>query len=147
MARFSRVLRRESGFTFLELLLALSVLSLLLFLSVPVKTKLVSSVEEKLFLETLHNDFLYLQKQAMSRQQFAGIEFREKNYLIRTKYDQTSYIRPYPSSLDMSVNRIKSISFNHKGTIKPAGTIKLKFNNTIYKYICPLGKGRCYFEK
>lgn len=146
MDKFLRQILNNKAFTFIELLLALSVVALLLLISVPLKKHLIPSLEERLFLETFHNDLLYVQKIAMASNQAAGIEFRDGYYLVMLGRSHSNYKRIYPKSLDISSNTIKFLSFNHRGTIKQAGTIRFKFKQKTFKYVCPLGKGRCYFE-
>lgn len=137
----------NKGFTFLELIMALSVLTVLLILAVPIKNNLTTSIKEKMFLETLHNDVLLLQKLSMSTQEMLSIDFRTDYYTVNLKNIRPSYIRQYPNSLDISSNKIFKLSFNYKGTIRQPYTFRFKFKNKTYKYICPLGKGRCYFEQ
>lgn len=139
-------LNNNKAFTFLELIVALSILTVLLILAVPIKNNLTNSIKEKMFLETLHNDVLLLQKLSMASQEMLSIDFREDYYTVNLKNIRPNYIRQYPSSLDLSTNKIFKLSFNYKGTIRQPYTFRFKFKNKTYKYICPLGKGRCYFE-
>ncbi|SFJ07216.1 GspH/FimT family pseudopilin [Thermoflavimicrobium dichotomicum] len=83
----------EAGWTVVELLLTLIILSCLLLLAVPAVSEMGKRVEQALLLDLLSSDIQLAQMEALSRQKEVKIEFspdmlqivQEKRYLHRTK--------------------------------------------------------------
>src|SRR5699024_282305 len=142
----NKQINSSNGFTFIELLLTLFVLSTLLLLAVPIHNQLLKKINERSFLETLHYDVLLLQNTSLVSRNILQLQFFDDHYRVNLGNQYDKYERTYPTHLNIDKNAVNRISFNYKGTIRQPSTFRLIFDNQTYRYICPLGKGRCYFE-
>lgn len=136
------------GFTMFELIFTLSLLSLLLLLILPLKTKAIQRLEEKIFMETLMNDVLYLQNtQLPTSNPFYYIYFYDEYYDIGMSIFERKARRYYPSHIKLYKNNIGDIIFKRNGTIFKSGRVTFSTEDRFIEFICPLGKGRCYFNE
>ncbi|HLS36183.1 MAG TPA: competence type IV pilus minor pilin ComGD [Bacillota bacterium] len=135
---------KEKGFTLLELLFTLSLVSLLLVLLVPIQSNFIKKMEEKAFFDLFHSDVLYIQNIAMTTPEVVSIHF-EKNYYYIERGIRRLYKRKIPDSITITNNAMEKISFNYLGVIRYPGSILFNNGEEYIEYICPLGKGRCYF--
>lgn len=133
----------EQGFSFLEILFVLSIISILLFLSQPLHISILENQHEKNFLKNLLSDVLYIQNMTVTKAEDAKIVFLDDHYRVQVNKN-IIHTRSYPSNLSKRKSNLGVISFNEHGTIVQPGTIRLSNDNTTYNIICPLGKGRCY---
>lgn len=136
----------ESGFTLLELLIVLSIWSVLLLLVVNLPMKHVYLKREKEFLNTFQMDVLYAQSLAMGVSEHrVQMLFKEDNYQI-VKGTNNSLIkkRSIPKSFELDMRTINEISFDEHGRMRSPGHFIIKTAHTTYRIIFPIGKGRCY---
>lgn len=132
------------GFTLLEMLFVLSVLSIIILLLPPIKHNLLTKERERRFLEILHYDVLYIQSLAMTTDEITFIRFHEDHYVVIQGVQNELYKRIAPDGWSIYMHSLENISFTHKGIIRKPGNIRFKTPHTEYKLVCPLGKGRCY---
>lgn len=141
------MVKDQKGFTLLEMLFVLSILSILFLLFFPFQKKSLESFKEKQFLNSFHKDVLYIQNLAMTTTDYVAISFSKEKYYVNRVNQGIIFTRKIPKTLKIKSNTVGSLSFNHKGTIRKPGSIQFQSKDKLYNYICPLGKGRCYFEK
>jgi len=134
---------KQNGFTFLELLFVLSTISLLLLLAHPFHFSLLEKQQEKQFLDVFESDVLYIQNVALTTGERAEIIFGTNHYIVQVGKAVIEE-RQFPESLEMDSRNLLTISFNEFGTIRKAGTIILRSQQTTYRIVFPLGKGRSY---
>lgn len=138
----------RNGFSLLELLFVLVIVSILILVSVPFYFKSLEKQQEKQFIETLEFDMLYIQSMAMHirkedvAKQMENIFFGENDYRIHLRETGEMIIRKYPKNFKVDVRVRSKISFNEKGTIRHPGNIQIKTKHSVYSVIFPLGKGR-----
>jgi|SRR5690625_1960997 len=137
---------KENGFTLIEMLFILLILSLLMVIAVPNLFSLLKKLETNNFFHMLDADIFYIQNEAMDTQNNVRIIFREDAYVIRNLYSDEDIIRYYPDNLsyDLVNNRIM---FNKNGTILGPTRYRFFDKNNTYEIVFPLGKGRHYIEK
>lgn len=138
----------KNGFTLLELLIVLSIWSIITTLSVPILFNQLEKIEEEQFLETFKHDVLYIQYLSTSAiDRRIQIRVNNNNYeIIDGSIKKSSPIikRYFPKDWEVDMRTIKRISFNENGTIRYAGTISIKTKRANYFVVFPPGKGRCY---
>jgi len=141
-------MKKQNGFTLLEILIVLGIVSVLILLSSPLYFSSLDKQQETQFLETLKFDVLYSQSLSISSShQATVIEFTESDYTIRDRTNKTLIRRNVPSGSSIDYRTSRQISFNNHGTVRKPGTITLKTKHDKYKIVFPLGKARCYIEK
>ncbi|WP_176447377.1 competence type IV pilus minor pilin ComGD [Lentibacillus sp. CBA3610] len=140
-------MNQVNGFTLIEVLFVLAVLSVLILITTPLQLSVLDKKTEERFLETLEMDLLYMQTLAYNSRMTHRLAFLDsERYEI--KANNTSILeRTVPEGWEIDTRTLKTISFNKKGTIVKSGTFAIKTLTDHYNVVCPLGKGRCYFEK
>lgn len=135
----------QKGFTFIETLISLSVLSLLLILTVPLVSSTVKSQEKSLFLKTLQSDILYVQNYSLGIREYrTKLAFHKTFYTVHKNLTESPITRKLPEGWEVERSMYHTIYFLN-GTIGSAGTIRINTNEGhVLKIIFPLGKGRCY---
>ncbi|WP_188633613.1 competence type IV pilus minor pilin ComGD [Lentibacillus kapialis] len=136
----------SNGFTLLEVLFVLSVLSVLILIAVPIQASVLDKQTEANFLETLEMDILYTQSLSYNSRSRYQLFFPDQTHYVIKKYG-TILERKVPEGWSIKKRTLPTISFNREGTIRKPGTMTIYTQTTQYNLVCPLGKGRCYFEK
>ncbi|GGA68310.1 competence type IV pilus minor pilin ComGD [Ornithinibacillus halotolerans] len=137
---------KQSGFTLIEILVVLSVISIVLLISIPISTSFIERKNEETVLHILEYDLLYLQNQTLGSSYYNRIVLYEDRYVIETS-DNKDIIRNLPTGWRINRRQYRSIAFNEYGTIRQAGTIQLISPKNKYNIVFPPGKGRGYIEK
>lgn len=143
-------MRNKNGFTLIEMILVLGVLSIFILLSTPLQVSILDNQKEEQFLTTFQNDLLYMQSISYLSPHDIEMEFTADRYSIRNGHENTILLtRSIPAEweFDMRTFKDKGISFANSGTIRQPGTMFLTTSKTSYRIVFPLGKGRCYIEK
>lgn len=141
-------LNSNQGFTLLEVIFVLAILSILISLSAPIIFTTLEDQNEKQFFETLNSDLLLIQTASHGTTATdASIVFNDQSYTVRVLGKEEKVMnRTYPTGWKSDGRAFKRISFKN-GTIRQAGTILLQSAESDYRIIFPLGKGRGYIEK
>lgn len=137
---------KEEGFTLLEVMIVLSVMAMLLWLSIPTVHTLYVKTEEKKLIETMQYDILYVQSQAIGSVEEIRITLYKNSYTIVDKGGKVME-RNLPAGFEIDRRTLENISFTETGSIRKAGTIKITTPISTYKLIFPPGKGRGRLEK
>ncbi|MBY7143382.1 prepilin-type N-terminal cleavage/methylation domain-containing protein [Virgibacillus sp. NKC19-3] len=138
-------MKSQRGFTFVELLLVLSILSILLLLHVPLNISGLQKHQSEQFLETFQYDVLFIQHLATTTtdDKRVYIKFHNESYeMIHGR--KTMKTRYYPDGWEVDPRVMKEISFKSTGTIRQPGRIKMTSKHSTYFVVFPLGKGRGY---
>lgn len=135
------------GFTMIELLIVLSVWTILITLVVKLPVNMISLQEEKEFLYTLKVDVLYAQSIAMGVSDTrVRIKFYDDNYkVLKGTNDAVLRMRRFPAGISVNMNIMRDISFDERGRLRQPGSFTITTPHTTYRVVLPLGKGRCYF--
>ncbi|MGP4042342.1 competence type IV pilus minor pilin ComGD [Gracilibacillus sp. D59] len=142
------MLHNQRAFSLIELLIALSISSIILAVSGSYAMKTYDTLQYKQFIKQFHQDLLYLQQLALSQEGnfYLHFERQHNRYQIRKGgFGTKLFVRTYPDHWIVEPNTLKlPIEFSHKGNIKRPGTMQIKTRFHTFYIICPFGKGRCY---
>lgn len=140
--------KNEEGFTFIELLYVLLIVSILSLLVVPPMYHVYQEQQKNQFFTLLDSDILYIQNQAIARKTNFRIVFDTEYYVVMEK-DKQIYKRDYPNHLSYSKATTNRIVFNTLGTVRNPTTYLFydQSKGKRYEMVFPLGKGRQYVEE
>jgi competence protein ComGD len=140
-------MKKEKGFTLLELLITLSILMIMLLLVAPISLSTLDAAEEERFFQTLEFDVLYIQSMAHERLS-TTISFADDHYkIIRRAQEGGTIRRYYPKGITINSRISNEITFDYRGSVRNPRTIEVHTKNETYRMIFPFGKGRYYIEK
>lgn len=140
----------DSGSTFIESLLVLSIVITISFVSlIPLKNQ--STFQEtSLFLYHLKADLLYAQQYAISHQKEVTVNIMPSQYFyyIRERTGKNIFERHYSHSVKVEEGSMSLyIQFLPDGNVTRFGTIYIKIGNDLYKLTILIGKGRINIVK
>lgn len=140
--------RNELGFTLLELLAVLLVISVLLAIVIPFSYSIIQKQQTKHFLNLLESDIFYIQNQSIGTRTNGRIILEQDRYLrvVGIGDKGETIIRPYPRNTDV-ISAYRRISFNNKGNFTTPNSYIIRINGIQYKLVFALGKGRYYIEE
>ena len=140
------MIKRQNGFTLVELLLVLSTVIILSMIVIPPMANMINQIKFNHFLQTIESDVLFIQSQAQRKASSTfQIVFTKDEYYVIESTKQLR-IEKYPPGTKFKGTLSKNITFGALGTIKQGDTIRFEMTNKIVKLIFPLGKGRHYVE-
>ncbi|SCS22909.1 competence protein [Staphylococcus caeli] len=143
-------LQIKSAFTYLEMLLVLSIIVIILFIQLNLTPLyLIKSNSEQHQIKHLITQFEYLKSKAIKDQQSIALVFNDfsNKIIVNEQYlknnplilPQNSYILPHTN--------ITMITFDKSGNVNKFGSLYIKLNETKYKIIFHIEKGRIRYEK
>lgn len=134
-------MNNEDGFTLLELLIVLMIVSTVFLFVIPAMGKTVMKHNRDQFFEQLLSDIFYAQNQVLNREK-AGIIHIYPDYYFFDLSDEKRTVW-YPEDLRNEF-RLTTISFLTKGAIKNPDSYLFRTDNVRYRLTFPFGKGRGY---
>lgn len=140
-------MNQVNGFTLIEVLFVLAILSVLILISTPLQFSALDHKTEESFLETLEMDLLYMQTLSYNSRSRYRLTFPDQEHYTVSSNQSIILERTVPEGWEVDTRTLKTISFNDNGTIRDSGTFAIQTLTDRYNVVCPLGKGRCYFEK
>jgi competence protein ComGD len=143
--------KRDRGFTFTEMLLVLSAITVLMAVFLPSLSSLARKKTETYIITQLRNDLLYAQQYAMTHKTPVAVTFSESRpeyRMMEMKTRKTIFIRTLPNSWKFQLTTLTMpLLFLENGNVNKAGALLLKRKDRAYKIIFLLGKGRFYVQK
>jgi|SRR5690625_1524632 len=140
-------MKQRNGFTLIEMLFALTIISVLTLLVVPNLYKLAQKQQTNKFFDVLEADVFYVQNQAIGTSVNSRIVFSSDHYSILNNQNSEEIKRYYPKHLSNRIKINHRIWFSNLGTIINPTTLIFEDQDTSYWVIFPLGKGRFYIEE
>lgn len=135
----------EAGFTLPELLIVLSIISILLFVAISFGDNSLENIEMNNFIEVFESDVLYIQNAALGTRKNIRIIFRDDYYVIIHEETAIADIRRnYPPQFNELFVTQRRIVFSNSGALINPSTITFMTDVNKYKLVFPLGKGRYY---
>lgn len=138
----------EKGYTLIEALIVLSILTILTSFMILQLKPLSDAKQIDMFFSQLYEDILYSQQYAISHNETMKILFYENlsSYRIVTGYRNDPILkRDFKQSIQIRFLTLGStLNINKNGNIQKAGTLRVSFNNKSYKITFLLGRGRFY---
>jgi competence protein ComGD len=142
--------KNNRGFTLVEMLLVLSIVSIIGSLVFVNMSSAYESKKINHFMEQFYIDLLYAQEYAMSHGFDVKIHFREGHYEIRgSSYnDPTILKRTYEEDIRIDVMTVSNpVLFKKSGNIQKPGAIFIGYKERRFRVMFQLGRGRIYYEK
>ncbi|MFB7140305.1 competence type IV pilus minor pilin ComGD [Gottfriedia sp. NPDC056225] len=142
-------LGNSPGFTFIELLLVLTIMMMLLILPISQVRKVEDEQKLSLFIQMLQNDIFLAQRNAILKQMPTRIIFYQKKYEIQDNLlNPPVVIRNFDESIMITYLTLKPpLRFNSDGNISNFGTISIKYKKIEYIVTFYLGSGRFKYDK
>lgn len=140
---------KKNGFTLIEMLVTLSILSILFLLTVPVQSELLGKQQEEQFIETLKQDVLFIQNHSSKHtRDEMYIRFYDNHYSILSGVNKPFAERDYPADWTLvASNQTRLLRFVQSGTVLQPRTLVMYTPSEKLFIVFPLGKGRFYIEK
>lgn len=143
---------RKNGFTLIEMLLVLMIISVFTALSIPHIEKVAEVKRENYMIEQLTEDILYAQQYAMAYKTAVQVIFDQGQahyHIIEMGERQRVLIeRSLPDKWIFELATLQMpLAFLANGNVNKAGTVFIKNNTRGYKIVFLLGKGRFYVQK
>lgn len=139
---------RKNGFTLIEMLFILAILSILILLFIPAFNHSIQNHQVNQFLYVLHSDVLFMQNLSTGNKTDIRMIFKDNHYIVSNYLTNDIYLeRKYPNELTIETRTLNYVSFNDKGSIRYPGTIQIKSAHKNYRLVFPLGKGRFYIDE
>ena len=140
--------KTPNGFTLLEVLFVIALLSIFLLLLPPINVEVIEKQQEKQFLETFKFDVLYVQNMSnLITNEEVFIRLYKDNYKILRGSTETIAKRTYPPGLEIDSRGNSDISFNSTGAFLYPRTIRIATKHSNYNAVFQLGKGRFYIDE
>ncbi|HLR01331.1 MAG TPA: competence type IV pilus minor pilin ComGD [Virgibacillus sp.] len=139
--------KKLSGFTLIEMLIALSVIAILLLLYVPIQHSTILNLEEKKFFEQLDYDLQLLQNKSLGSTKTWALQFENNGYHILTLKEKPLIKRELPENWRINYRVSKTIHYSSTGTFKDPGTISIHTTKNNYRLVFPFGKSRYRLEE
>src|SRR5699024_6550846 len=141
-------LKSNRGFTLLEVIFTLSMLSIIVSLSAPIIFSILDNQSEKKFLDLLFSDLLFIQ--VASHGMISGkahVKFEDYSYTVHVDKNghKRKIKRSYPRGWKKDERLYKEISVKNCTILNP-GMILIQSDNTDYRIISPIRKGRGYID-
>ncbi|STY43121.1 Tfp pilus assembly protein FimT [Listeria grayi] len=139
----------KNGFTLIETLLVLAVVSIIFICSFFPAADLLARLAEKELISEIRSTIIYTQLYALSSKEDATIIFDNKANCFSASSKQTTLntiaLSPH---LKLTANNAVSMKFSgQNGNINKFGSIKLHGHNREYRFIFQIGKGRFRIEE
>ncbi|KRG15627.1 competence type IV pilus minor pilin ComGD [Lederbergia galactosidilytica] len=145
-----RYCRSNKGFTLLEMLIVLSVLSIVLLFSIFTYQSFSETMQRRLFITQLEADLYYAHAHAINRKVRVQIQFSPSNrqyVVVNTGTKETLLQRKFPSTIYIQKSNLTSFTINENGNISNFGTINFQQNQHTIKLTFYIGKGRFSIEE
>lgn len=132
---------KQGGFTLLELLIVLTIISFVALFALPKMYQSLTYQGHRHHLELFSSDIFYIQNQALFTAKSIEIKPNKEKYWIISSTKQTERI--YPDDLYLTYYPAKTI-FTTRGVLKTPATYTYRHSNGQYTVTFPFGKGREY---
>jgi competence protein ComGD len=140
---------KEAGFTFLEAIFVLSIISLISIIAIGLFPKYEDRKAEN-FLEQLEQDIVFMQQAAMSHNTRHRLHWFILNhrYVITNGETAALIVRDYDSDLEINLDTLSiPIIYGPDGNINKGGTMYVSYKKKKYKVVFQIGKGRFRYTK
>ncbi len=135
----------EKGFTLLEMMVVLSVFTVVLAAGITKFERIPSLFERDLFISGLKADLYYAQSYAVSRKETVYIKFysaTDQYRAVRVRDNQVLFNKKLPDSVDLLDSNLQSFMISGDGDISKFGTLNFSVYEKVVHLKIFIGKGR-----
>ncbi|MEK5523498.1 competence type IV pilus minor pilin ComGD [Heyndrickxia sp. FSL W8-0423] len=144
------MIKNNRGFTLMEVLIVLLVLSIFIGLGFTSMKPIWSSLEKGMFISQMEADLYYVQSYAVNRHESVVVQFYPFNdrYIATSVTSKSKIVdRTLPASVDMMNGSFTSFMITPDGNTNKFGTLKFKHSGKEMKLIFNIGRGRFRIEE
>ncbi|MCJ7839316.1 prepilin-type N-terminal cleavage/methylation domain-containing protein [Lederbergia sp. NSJ-179] len=146
-----KYVRSRDGFTLIEMLIVLSVISIILLFSIFMFRSFSESMQKRLFFTQLESDLYYAHAYAQNRKEAVQVRFsrgsKQYEMLVGKQQPELFLIRKFPPSIYIKESTISSFVITPDGNVSTFGIITFQHNQTTVKVSFNIGKGRFNIEE
>ncbi|MGV3464119.1 MAG: competence type IV pilus minor pilin ComGD [Heyndrickxia sp.] len=134
----------NKGFTLIEVLIVLLVLTIFLSLSIASFKPLKDTLDKKMIISQLEADLYYAQSYSISRQELVTVQFYPayNRYLMKTAKGNIIVNRSWTTSATLLNGSFLSFNILRDGNISRFGTLTFEINGETFELIFNIGRGR-----
>lgn len=142
------IVRKESAFTIVELLIVLSILSILLVIGTTFHIKAYQNYQFNRWHQVFESDLLFMQQLSITSMGNIYMLIKPSSHMYEIRNGGLGEIvikRPIPDEWEIKLHTLSMpLSFSTNGTIKQPGKFQIITATNRYDITFPFGKGRSY---
>lgn len=144
-----RTNQMEKGFTLIEMMIVLAVISIILSFSVLTLKSFTEMIQKKMFVTQLESDLYYAYSYAINRRETVIFSFSmlSNEYEAVTASGKVIFERKLPHHIYIEKTNLHSFSITPRGTVSNFGTVNFRHNQKTFKMTVYIGRGRFSIEK
>jgi competence protein ComGD len=145
-----RSLTDQRGFTFMELIIVLLLISSIGAIAYPKFDRFLKNRETEYFIRTFQKDIVHMQQKAINESRIYNLSIDNDKHLYEIRGNGSDHPtkRYFPKHIHFeSFSMLLSVQFNQAGNISRAGTLYIHSANGSYKMVFQIGKGKFYVTK
>lgn len=135
---------REEGFTLVEMLLVIFILSIMLSAIPPLFHSVQTSINRMNFLHQFQADLYFAQSYAIShrRQVSFNYDFTDKIYTLTVPFNKRILERKLPEDVTIERDSLSEFHFKGDGNVNRFGYIYINIGEKQYSLFISIGRGR-----
>jgi competence protein ComGD len=139
-----KFLIREDGFTLLEMLFVLFILSVMLSAIPPIFHSIQQTINQTNFIHQFQADLYYAQSYAISHRRRISFkyDFTNKMYTLSAPFDEVILERQLPNDVTIERGSLTDFYFKGDGNVNRFGYIYLTVEGKQYRLFISIGRGR-----
>ncbi|WP_081918093.1 competence type IV pilus minor pilin ComGD [Staphylococcus schweitzeri] len=141
-------IRKQQAFTLIEMLVVMMIVSCFLLLTMTSnRLNDFKVINDETNIISLITELNYLKSKAIANQSFINVRFYENSDTIKVIEKNKVYYLKLKVGKIINVTKVDSIYFDKHGNVNKFGSISIEKNNTVYRIIFHIEKGRIRYEK
>lgn len=132
------------GFTLVEILIVLSVVTILLIFTIGGLDKIRGSIQRQMFFDQLKADLYFAKSYAFGQDQRVTVQFQpeENKYIVRVQNDHILIERTLPSGIVISKSNLLTVDMLPTGTVNRFGKVTFQTEKNSVHLTFYIGRGR-----
>lgn len=134
----------KQGFTLVEILIVLAVITILLVFTIGGLDKIRGAMQQQMFFDQLRADLYFAKSYAFGHDQRVTVRFQpeENKYIIRAESDHILIERTLPSGIVISKSNLLTVDMLPTGTVNRFGKVTFQTKKNSVHLIFYIGRGR-----